>query len=252
MSEPRITEEFILPSRGVLYDNPLDNEFEGILSSMKAKHEMLRLSSTEENHKIMADILDDCIESDLGMSAYDLCLGDYQYLLFQLRIVTFGPEYTMRGRCPFCGFEQNVTVNLDELESNVIDEETYFNLMKVKLPVSGNELKITYQTPRMLDRINTRVKEYQRRHRDSDENPVLLFNIMSVIEEIDGEEPNRVFLEDWIKDLPLQDAITIINHIDKMNNSIGMNLLYPTTCKICGTDYYMPFRINDTFFRPNS
>jgi hypothetical protein len=75
---------------------------------------------------------------------------------------------------------------------------------------------------------------------------------MSCITEIDGEAPNRVFLEDWVKDLPLSDALLIINHIDDMNNSIGTSLIHPTNCKICGTEYFVPFRINETFFRPNS
>ena len=104
----------------------------------------------------------------------------------------------------------------------------------------------------MLDRIQTKVREYRRRHENTDENPVLLFNIMSCITEVDGEAPNRVFLEDWVKDLPLSDALLIIDNIDSMNNAIGTNLSYSTNCRICGTEYFVPFRVNETFFRPSS
>ena len=249
MTEGRIVEEFSLPSGGNLYEEVEIDPF-GAISSMKTKHEMLRLSSTDESHKIMASILDDCIASDIGISAYDLCLGDYQYLLFKLRTVTFGNEYTLRGKCPFCGFEQESVVNLDELTINEYDE-TYEDLKTLELPTTKHTLRLTYQTPRILDRINVKVKEYKRRH-GADENPVLLFNIMSVIEEIDDEAPNRVFLEDWVKDLPLADSIAIINRIDEMNNKLGISLLHATDCKICGTEYYVPFRINETFFRPGS
>ena len=116
MSDARIVEEFYLPSQGLIYEG-IEVDPSGMISSMKAKHEMLRLSVTDGSHKIMAEILDDCLESDLGISAYDLCLGDYQYLLFKLRVVTFGNEYTLRGKCPFCGFEQSTTVDLDALET---------------------------------------------------------------------------------------------------------------------------------------
>ena len=113
MENTRIAEEFTLPSYGKVYED-MDVDPEVVLGSMKAKHEMLRLSSTEESHKIMAEIIDDCLESNLGMSAYDLCVGDFQYLLFKLRIVTFGTDYELGGKCPFCGFEQNLNINLDE------------------------------------------------------------------------------------------------------------------------------------------
>lgn len=249
MSDARIVEEFYLPSQGVLYDGEIDPS--GLMGSMKAKHEMLRLSVTDGSHKIMAEILDDCITSDLGISAYDLCLGDYQYLLFKLRIVTFGNEYTLRGKCPFCGFEQSTVVDLDTLETKEYTED-YEKLKTVYLPSTEQTVTLTYQTPRMLDRIQTKVKEYRKRHENTDENPVLLFNIMSCITEIDGEPPNRVFLEDWVKDLPLSDALLIIDNIDSMNNSIGTDLSFLTSCRICGTDYFVPFRVNETFFRPNS
>lgn len=250
MSDARIVEEFYLPSQGLIYEG-IEVDPSGMISSMKAKHEMLRLSVTDGSHKIMAEILDDCLESDLGISAYDLCLGDYQYLLFKLRVVTFGNEYTLRGKCPFCGFEQSTTVDLDALETKEYTEE-YEKLKTVYLPSTEQTITLTYQTPRMLDRIQTKVREYRRRHENTDENPVLLFNIMSCITEVDGEAPNRVFLEDWVKDLPLSDALLIVDNIDSMNNAIGTNLSYPTNCRICGTEYFVPFRVNETFFRPSS
>lgn len=249
MSNTRIVEEFSLPSRGEIYEEIINPEVQ--LSSMKAKHEMLRLSSVDESHKIMSQIIDDCLETDLGMSSYDLCLGDFQYLLFKLRIVTFGNDYEIIGKCPFCGFEQKVEINLDELEEKVYDEN-FDNLRFLTLPVGGQEIKLTFQTPRMLDRINVKVKEYRRRHRDEDINPIILFNIMSVIDEIDGDIPDALDLEDWIMDLPLADCNAIINRIDKINNSIGIDLMHHENCKVCGTEYITPFRVNDTFFRPRS
>ena len=247
-SDTRIAEVFNLPSNGLIYEEEINPEV--ILSSMTTRHEMLRLSATDDNNKIMSQIIDDCIESDLGISSYDLCLGDFQYLLFMLRVVTFGNEYELRSRCPFCGFEQSTKVNLDELEVKEYDD-SLADLLEMKLPKSDNTVKLTLQTPRMLDRINTKVKEYKRRHKDSDENPTILFNIMSSIEEIDGESPNSFTLEEWVKNLPLADANALMNRINLINNKIGIDLNIERNCKICGTTYQVPFRINQTFFRPN-
>ena len=100
MENARIVENVVLPSKGLIYEEDVSPEIE--LSSMKTKHEMLRLSATEESQKVMAEIIDDCIVGDLGISSYDLCLGDFQYLLYKLRVVTFGPDYEMTAKCPFC------------------------------------------------------------------------------------------------------------------------------------------------------
>ena len=249
MNNIRIAEQFTLPSKGKLYLEDVNPEV--VLSSMKAKHEMLRLSATEESHKIMAQIIDDCIETDFGISSYDLCLGDFQFLLFKLRIVTFGNNYELLGKCPFCGFEQTYKIDLDSLETKEYTN-SYEELKHLTLPIGGEELLLTYQTPRMLDRINTKMREYRKRHRDSDENPTILYNIMSVIDEVNGEIPDAIELEEWIKELPLADATAIVNRIDEMNNSIGVNLFVEDSCRICGTSFIVPFRVNNTFFRPNS
>ena len=248
-SDKRIAEVFTLPSQGLIYEEDVNPEI--VLSSMTTRHEMLRLSTSEDSHKIMSQIIDDCMESDAGISSYDLCLGDFQYLMFMLRVVTFGNEYELRGKCPFCGFEQSTKIHLDELEVHQYDD-SLVELMEVELPRTEHKVKLTLQTPRMLDRINTKVKEYRRRHKDSDENPILLFNILASIEELDGEKPNAFKLEEWVKNLPLADTNTLINRIDLINTKIGIDLGVEGECKVCGTTYQVPFRINQTFFRPNS
>ncbi len=91
MNEAVIAETFTLPSKGKVYVEDVNPEV--ILSSMTTKHEMLRLSATEDNQRLMADIIDDCIQSEVGISAYDMCLADYQFLMYKLREVTFGNDY---------------------------------------------------------------------------------------------------------------------------------------------------------------
>lgn len=248
-SNTRIAEVFTLPSKGLIYEEEVNPEV--VLNSMTTRHEMLRLSTTEDSQKIMAQIIDDCIDSDLGISAYDLCLGDFQYLMFMLRVVTFGNEYELRGRCPYCGFEQTTKINLDELEVKEYDD-SLADLLEITLPKTGSKVKLTLQTPRILDRISTKVKEYRRRHKDSDENPVILYNILASIDEVEDKNSNAFMLEEWVKNLPLADTNAIINRIDLINNKIGIDLNVEGACKICGTTYQVPFRINQTFFRPNS
>lgn len=248
MENARIVETLMLPSRGLIYEENVNPEIE--LSSMKTKHEMLRLSATEENHKVMASIIDDCLVSDLGLSSYDLCLGDFQYLLYKLRIVTFGPEYELQCRCPYCGFDSILTLNLDELPVHEYDD-SLADLLEVTLPVTKKKIKLTMQTPRMLDRINTRVREHNKKRKNTNENTTVLYTLMACIEEIDDEPVDIGLMEQWLRDLPLADTNVLLYRIDEINNSLGIELDSAATCKVCGSTFIAPFRVNNSFFRPN-
>lgn len=247
-SNARIAESYTLPSKGLIYEETVNPEI--ILGSMKTKHEMMRLSASDNNNKIMADIIDDCIVENPGISSYDMCLGDYQYLMYKLRTVTFGPEYEMFGICPYCGSENNITVNLDELEVNEYTEELA-DLLTLELPVSKHEVTLTLQTPRILDKINRKVAEDRRRKKTTD-NPALLYTITTSIVELDGEEPNPFSLEEVIKDLPMKDTNLLLNRINEINSKIGVQLDVDATCSVCGKYFVAPFRIFPSFFRPDN
>lgn len=249
MSEnTRIAEAFTLPSKGLIYEEKVNPDI--ILGSMKTKHEMMRLSASENNNKIMADIIDDCIVGNPGISSYDMCLGDFQYLMYKLRTVTFGPEYEMYGICPYCGSEISILVNLDELAVHEYDDELA-DMLEVKLPESGYEVTLTLQTPRILDSIHRKVNESKRR-RKGNENPALLYNITTSITHLDGEEPNPFSLEEIIKDLPMKDTNILLNRINEINSKIGVDLDVDATCSECGRYFVAPFRIYTSFFRPDN
>jgi len=248
MENARIVEEICLPSKGLIYEEEVNPNIE--LSSMKTKHEMLRLSATEDSQKVMSKIVDDCIVSDMGISSYDLCLGDFQYLLYKLRVVTFGPDYEMQAKCPYCNFENTLKLNIDELEVNEYDD-SLLDLLEMDLPISGNHIKLTMQTPRMIDRINSRIREHNKRRKTTNENLTVLYTIMASLEEIDGEPVEVSTLENWIRELPLADSNAILYRIDEINSSIGVEIDSVATCGVCGSSFIAPFRVNDSFFRPN-
>ena len=94
MSDYTIAEEFTLPSGGQLYDPPISPIVK--LRSMTTEDEMKRLSPSERAYKNMCEIIDGCIVDDIGISTYDMCLADYQFLLHRIRVVTYGKEYKFR------------------------------------------------------------------------------------------------------------------------------------------------------------
>ena len=245
----RIAETFTLPSKGMIYEEEVNPDI--ILGCMKTKHEMMRLSATDSNNKIMADIIDDCIEGDIGISAYDMCLGDYQYLLYKLRTVTFGPEYEMGGICPHCNGENYITVNLDELEVHEYTDDIA-NLLEVTLPDSKAKVTLTLQTPRMLDKIRRLTNERRRKVKKNTENPTLLYTLTTSIVKIDDEDVNPFSLEEWVKELPMKDTNILLNRINEINNKIGVQVSVEDVCVNCGKYYVAPFQITGEFFRPGN
>lgn len=246
MNEAVIAETFTLPSKGKVYVEDVNPEV--ILSSMTTKHEMLRLSATEDNQRLMADIIDDCIQSEVGISAYDMCLADYQFLMYKLREVTFGNDYEMVGICPFCGTRNNMEIDLDDLEVKEFTDEV-LDMMNVHLPKSDIDIEITLQTPRLLDDVNKQVKQARRKLKNK-ENPTILYMMLNSITKKDGEPFNPIVDELWLRNLPLADANVIIKAIDRLNSSFGLDLSVYHTCENCGQEIIVPFRVNETFFRP--
>ena len=246
MVDARIAETFTLPSLGKVYEEDVNPEV--ILSSMTTKHEMLRLSANEDNQKLMSDIIDDCIQNDIGISAYDMCLADYQFLLYKLREVTFGNEYEMVGICPYCGSRNDIPLDLDDLRVNEFDD-SILELMEIELPKSESVVTITMQTPRMLDTINRQVRQARKKMK-SKENPYILYSMLNAIISKDGEDFDQIKEEQWLRNLPMADTNMIIGNISKLNSSFGLDLSVDHICDACGEEIIVPFRVNETFFRP--
>lgn len=112
--ETTIFENFVLPSGGAIYGTFVNPNV--TLRSMTTMEEMKRLSPTDTPYKVMSDIIEDCMKPKPAIHVYEMCLGDYQYLLHKLRIVTYGPDYKMTVKCKDCGETTESIGNLESLQ----------------------------------------------------------------------------------------------------------------------------------------
>lgn len=157
-----IMEGYELPSKGLIYDKPVDAHVE--LRSMTARDEMKRLSPSSTPFKTLADIIEGCMLDKPAIHVYDMAVADYEYLLHKLRIVTYGDEYKLGIRCPYCGNVIDNAFHLETLTIEPFDQEKFEKLRLVELPASGKRVKIRFQTPHMLDNIELETKELKRKH----------------------------------------------------------------------------------------
>lgn len=246
MENYTIAESYTLPSKGLVYGTKINPNVK--LRSMTTEEEMKRLGYSNLQYKLIAEIIDDCLVEKPGISAYDMCIGDYQFLLYKLREVTYGKDYKVEVRCPVCGELNKVTIDLSKLEVLEFSDDMnkYFN---ITLPKTKKQIKLRMQTPRMLDDIKIRADEQKKKYPNLKGEPAFLLTLESLIVSVDGEELDPVKLTSFVRSLPMADANYILKTAEKIN--IGIITDGQTKCVRCGADFSYPFPITSEFFGPS-
>ena len=87
--------------------------------------------------------------------------------------------------------------------------------LEFDLPVTGKHICLNVQTPRMLDKVQERVKEFKKRNKKADIDPTMIYLLCSLIRLVDGKVPDPINIEEWVKKLPMKDVNYILTYADK-------------------------------------
>ena len=245
-----IGETFELPSKGLIYDKPVNAKNE--LRSMTARDEMKRLNPSSTQFKTLADIIESCCIEKPAIHVYDMALGDYEFLLHKLRIVTYGDDYKIYLRCPYCGAEVETMAHLDNLAIKEFDIDKFNEKRFITLPGSNHTVSLKFQTPRMLDEIDSKTKEMKRKFKSADIAFDMLVLLTSIIDTVDGEKLEYSKLETFVNNLPAKDMAKIVNSIDELNTLVGIDTNLIVDCNNCGGEVHTSFRYGSEFFRPTN
>ena len=245
-----IMEGYELPSKGKIYSENVNPHVE--LRSMTARDEMKRLSPSSTPLKTLADIIEGCCIEKPGVHVYDMALGDYEFLLHKLRIVTYGEDYKVALRCSECGEMIETVAKLDQLNVKEFKEEEVDKLRTFSLPKSGRTVTLNFLSPRSVEEMEVKVKDMKRKYKTATIDFETLVRLLTNIDLIDGEKKAEHELENIITNLPAMDLQKILNNIDKLNQQVGLeNILY-LTCPKCGEEITTFFRFGPEFFRPTN
>ena len=245
-----IMEGYELPSKGKIYTENVNPHVE--LRSMTARDEMKRLSPSVTPLKTLADIIEGCCIETPAIHVYDMSLGDYEFLLHKLRIVTYGEDYKVSLRCPECGEVIETIAKLGQLEVKEFNEEEVQNLQTFTLPKSNRLVTLNFLSPRMIEEMEVKVKDMKRRYKNATIDFETLVRLLTNIDLIDGEKKSETELENIITNLPAHDLQKILNNIDKLNQKIGLDNILYLTCPKCGEEVNTFFRFGPEFFRPTT
>lgn len=249
MENYTLTGSYTLPSLGKVYGDKQINP-NIVLRSMTTEEEMKRLNPSERPYKVMADIIDDCLVEKPGISAYDMCMGDYQFLLHKLRIVTYGSSYPLTSTCPYCGSTNTDKINLEQMVVFTYSDDIK-KYLSLDLPRTQHHITLKMQTPRMLDDISVRSKEIRKKTPNMSADPAFLLSIEEIIDTIDGEKYDVIKKSEFVRQLPMMDTNYILAYAQKSNEGIGLNPILDNRCDVCGLDYQSTFRTTSEFFRPS-
>lgn len=148
-----ITETVHMPSKGLLNNVPKEIVIKAI--QRKDKKKML-MSETDD---VLLSLLQSSIVDPLDFNVYDLLPFEAEYLLYRLRILTYGAQHTFKSSCPHCGSLNEVEMNLNDIP--VIEVPNSFNIIFdiPPLPVSGHQLKCKLLTEGERKIIRKKAKE---------------------------------------------------------------------------------------------
>lgn len=245
-----IAEGYELPSKGLIYDQQVNPHVE--LRSMTARDEMKRLNPSSMPLKVLADIVEGCIVEKPAVHVYDMAIGDYEFLLNKLRVVTYGPNYRIGFTCSGCGESVEVDANLEELELREFDIDEFNALRTFTLPKSGDEITLKIASPRLYEAIDMKAKELKRKYKNADLDFNTFCKLTLCIEKVNGEKLAPDVLEDKLNKMAAADMQKILNHIDKCSGAIGLNNTMYVTCPRCGKEIKTFFRYGPEFFRPSN
>lgn len=240
-----------LPSEGFPYKDGLK---EVTIRPMTTAEEKYIYGSTANRSDTLLKLLNSCVVPDAEgnkVDASQLMPGDFDYLMTQLRIITFGPEYHQVGICPSCGNVDTHEVSLDDIKPKEMDEEMYTKYQTVQL-FNGDTAELRILTQRQLLDINEKVDKIVRRSTSTPDRDFLMIQHLraSELRSVNGESYTHEKSLSYLNKLLARDGAKLDYYNNKMLSSFGSDDSFNVTCSKCANEYDLDFVNHGEFFRP--
>lgn len=231
-----ITREIELPSNGAFY--PIKKI---TLDAIGFDQEKKIFGSGTET--ALDDVINECVLSPKGFDVTGVSHRDREYILYQLRIHSYGPEYHVKVRDN--GEVVEKEISLEDMEVITLPDD--FELPKGKLPIKGDEFTITAPTVAQSRHCREYALEKAEKLNQSFDDVYYEQTKALMIGTVNGEPLDVNSRINWLKSLKGRDLAYVDHILDKLNYG------YTGAVKVAlddGTETEAQVRITSEFFRP--
>ncbi len=238
------TEVIDLPSKGKFYPegHPLKSgQIE--LKYMTAKEEDILTSVNLIQKGIVLDKLVDSLIITKGVNHEDLLLGDVNAIMVASRILGYGKDYPVTISCPKCGEKSEQTIDLTQLETKDVLEDTLF----VKLPTSGKNIKVRLLTRKIEKEIQRELEALKKVKSSVDTETTT--RLRYIISEVDGSTDSKTIRE-TVENMLVADTRALREFYKKITPDIKFETNF--VCESCNNENTLPITIGTDFFWPDA
>ena len=231
------TREVRLPSNGRLGDVELVT-----IRNMTGADEKVIYSGVTES--AIDKLLKRCIVEPKDLDVSELCEQDKYFLLMQIRILTFGSDYSFVTKCSECRAKFNVEMDLGDLEVFYADDK-FEDSLHCTSP-SGDEIVFKILTSKDISAVNALTSKLKA---NNDKGTQMILRLASVIESINGEKLGLIEKQRFLEESSSRD----VNYLWRAYGRIklGVNMMLAVECPACGIVEEVPVEMNAEFFRPS-
>jgi rRNA maturation protein Nop10 len=218
-----------------------------------ARHEDI-LSNTNLLKK--GTVLDEFLKALIAtpnVGIEDLLIGDKNALFIAARKSAYGENYTTKIKCPECGVESNVEIDLGVLKAKPLNTDMLTkgeNRLSFKLPNSGKVVTVSLLTHKDETDIDAELKALAKFSGANNTNaPEITTRLKYTIKSIDGES-DRGKIKNFVDtQLTAKDSLALRKFVRE--NTPDMNMNFDFTCPACGHQVKMTVPLGANFFWPN-
>jgi len=222
----------------------------GVVRLMRVKDEELFANrKLAQSGRLITELLQTCWLRTLDMGPYEgeepqwerVLMADRTFALIQLRILSYGPEYTFRADCPACERNFKHTVGLDVLDVAPVSEKGK-QAVRTNQPIKTQLLDETEVLLRMATGVD---EEHLAAIPKSEEHRLLTLQLarrVVCLGEID--DPDEILAA--VEDLPARIGDDLWDQVDDLGG--GVDTMLPMECTFCGQQFDIPLPFEAGFF----
>ena len=241
-----IRETFTLPSNGIPYNGEVPAEI--TLRAMTTMDEKIRLSGSGLNS--LTSLVNACTIEPENFDSKKLKLYDLQYLMYMLRVITYGSNYKVSAYCDHCEKYVDINVDIDKLEIIKI-EDNYVEPFEIgPLPVSGDVLTCKNLSVGDLINIDRESQRILAKFKDYVGDPEFVLGFKYLIQTVNGEALPDFKKQQYVENMNAMDLRFLDLSYDKFVSGFGINTNVTAECPSCGAPVEFSMPITEEFFRP--